>query len=330
MSDSTPGASGAGRSAPHSWTVDGPQVLDLEGVTRLDATIIKGRIDVVAHEDPAATSARVEVHEVDGRELEIRFDADGTLRIGYTFLESGWKGIVEKFRTYNGKDSVDVHVALPPGTDVKVATVRGEGLVAGVRAGARASTVAGSVLTAHTRGHLRVETVSGEVTVSDHEGRLTMDSVSGDLTATGRLEEIKLDTVSGGVTLDSGTTPELISVNGVSADVVVRLPDPDAMSYALRSVSGRLLVDGVEYRTSAGSFKHPADPTQALGLAPLTVNAVSGNVTILRGDRAAPGPWGSPAEDAFAGAVPHDVQDAVPSDVPPADEPFPSDGPVGR
>ncbi|MFE6236438.1 DUF4097 domain-containing protein [Cellulosimicrobium sp. NPDC057862] len=277
-----------------SWTVTGPQAIDLARVRTLDATVIGGRIDVVAHDDPTRTDTRVEVHSVVGRPLEVRLEGT-TLRVGYGPFVAGWKGFLERFRTYTGKDAADVHVAVPATTQVKVATVQGEALVAGVRDGARLATVSGSVMTSRTHGELRVDTVSGEVSASEHDGAVRMDSVSGGLTATGALRSLRLDSVSGSVTVDTRTTPAEIVVSAVSADVLVRLPDPDAMDYAIRCVSGRLLVDGAEQRGSARSFHQPARSGAG---SPVRVSAVSGDVTVLRG---APDetPWdGSPVEDA--------------------------------
>jgi hypothetical protein len=107
-----------------------------------------------------------------------------------------------------------------------------------------------------------------------------MDSVSGSLTATGALRSLHLDSVSGSVTVDTRTTPAELAVNAISADVLVRLPDPDAMDYAIRCVSGRLLVDGTEQRGTTGSFARPAREGRG---APVRVSAVSGDVTVLRG-----------------------------------------------
>jgi hypothetical protein len=262
-----------------SWTVTGPRTIGVEHVALLDATVIGGRIDVVAHEDPARTDVVVEVHSVTGRALEVAVDGT-TLRIGYGSYEAGWKGFLERFRTYTGKDAADVHVAVPATTYAKVVTVQGEGLVAGLRNGVRVGTVTGSVMTSRTAGELRVDTVSGEVSASEHDGTVRMESVSGGLTATGALRSLRLESVSGAVTVDTRTTPSEVSVSAVSADVLVRLPDPDAMSYAIRCVSGRLLVDGTEQRSAAGSFSRPAQHGPA---ASVRVSAVSGNVTVLRG-----------------------------------------------
>ncbi|WP_353708729.1 DUF4097 family beta strand repeat-containing protein [Cellulosimicrobium sp. ES-005] len=305
-----------------SWTVTGPQAIDLARVRTLDATVIGGRIDVVAHDDPTRTDTRVEVHSVVGRPLEVRLEGT-TLRVGYGPFVAGWKGFLERFRTYTGKDAADVHVAVPATTTVKVATVQGEALVAGVRDGARLATVSGSVMTSRTRGELRVDTVSGEVSASEHDGPVRMDSVSGGLTATGALRSLRLDSVSGSVTVDTRTTPSEITVSAVSADVLVRLPDPDAMDYAIRCVSGRLLVDGTEQRGSARSFHQPARTGAG---SPVRVSAVSGDVTVLRG---------APDETSWDAAG-HPVEDApVDADAPAWGSPgargaAPSSGPVDR
>ena len=279
-----------------AWTVTGPQTVRLDRVAALDATVIGGRIDVVAHDDPTRTDAVVEVHSVTGRPLEVTVDG-GSLRVGYGSWGAGWKGFLERFRTYTGKDAADVHVAVPARTAVKVATVQGEGLVAGMREGVRVGTVSGSVVTSRTSGELRVDTVSGEVSASEHDGAVRMDSVSGGLTATGALRSLRVDSVSGSVTVDTRTTPSEVRVSAVSAHVLLRLPDPDVMDYAISCVSGRLLVDGVQQRGTPGTFTQPARFGEG---APVRVTAVSGDVTVLRGS-------------------PEDVQDA------PVDEPVHDD-----
>jgi len=304
-----------------SWTVTGPQIIDLERVTTLDAKVIGGRIDVVAHHDPARTDARLEVHSVTGRPLEVRVEGS-TLHVGYGSFGAGWKGFLERFHSYTGKDAADVHVAVPVTARVKVATVQGEALVAGVREDVRLGTVTGSVMTSRTEGELRVDTVSGDVSASEHDGPVRMDSVSGSLTATGALRSLHLDSVSGAVTVDTRTTPGEVVVNAISADVLVRLPDPDAMDYAIRCVSGRLLVDGAEQHRTTGSFARA--PRGGRG-APVRVSAVSGDVTVLRGtpedgygtedapvaaeDDAVGSPvWGSPgARDAAPASGPEDL-----------------------
>ncbi|MBD8080700.1 DUF4097 family beta strand repeat-containing protein [Cellulosimicrobium arenosum] len=279
-----------------SWTVDGPQIIDLERVGSLDATVLGGRVDVVAHDDPGRTDARVEVHAVDGRPLEVEYAGDA-LRIGHGPVSVGWRGFVERFRSYTGTDAAEIHVAVPAGTQVRVRTVTGEALVAGLHDGAYLATVSGALVASRTCGTLHVDTVSGDVAASEHDGRLEMESVSGALTATGALSELTVDSVSGTVTVATSTTPSVVRVNAVSADVLVRLPDPDLMDYAVRCLSGRVVVDGEAQHVSFGSFTRAA--VHGPGR-PVEVTAVSGGVTVLRGahDGAVPA---APVDDGAVG-----------------------------
>lgn len=275
--------------ATENWTVTGPQTIDVGPVGRLDANLLNGRIDVVVHDEPGV---RVEVHSLEGRPLEVRLDGD-RLTVGYS-PTGGWQGFLDSFRNYRGKDRADVYVGVPAHVRVKLATVQGDGLVAGTQAKVSVATVGGSVMTTQTAGAVRVDTVTGEVTVRDHVGTLVMDSISGDLTASGALSDVKLNTVSGNVTLDSSSTPDAMNVNAVSADVLVRVPEPDELDYTLRCVSGRLVVDGVEHRGTPGGAYRQAGPAGTTGKK-LQVNSVSGNVTVLRGEPA----------DAWGGSAPH-------------------------
>lgn len=288
-----------------TWLIDGPQVIDIESIESLDAAILNGRVDVIAHEDPARTDTRVEVHAVVGRPVEVRVE-EGALRIGYE--QRGWKSVVQRIQGYSSRDVVEVHVAVPPTVSVRLSTVRGEILVAGAHRGVRATTLSGSVITTATRGELHVDTVSGEVSASEHEGAISMDSVSGELTATGTLAAVALDSLTGSVTLDTHVTPTSVTVNAVSADILVRLPDPDAMAYEVHGANGRLLVDGVEYRGSAISARTgPEEDTRPV----LKVSAVTGNVAILRAGDAAD--EGTRRDPAFG--TPPEPSDASPTDV---------------
>ena len=125
--------------AEESWVVSGPQVIDLDEVRSLRVQLVAGRVDVVTHDEPGA---RVEVHSVDGRPLEVSL-IDGELRVGYQFTLDGWEGFLEKFRNFRDKDRADVSIAVPRDLPTKVGTVSAEGLVAGIQAPASVSTVSG-------------------------------------------------------------------------------------------------------------------------------------------------------------------------------------------
>ena len=180
--------------AEESWVVSGPQVIEVDEVRSLRVQLVGGRVDVVTHEQPGA---RIEVHDVDGRPLEVSL-IDGELRVGYQFTLGGWEGFLEKFRNFRDTDSADVSIAVPRDLPTKVGTVSAEGLLAGLHARASVSTVSGSLVVDGTRGTLAANTVSGEVVVRDHHGDLSLNSVSGEVAASGARTRRSATTPSGG------------------------------------------------------------------------------------------------------------------------------------
>lgn len=49
--------------AENSWTVTGPQTIDVDGVSSLKLGIVRGRFDIVTHDEAVA---RIEVSELHG------------------------------------------------------------------------------------------------------------------------------------------------------------------------------------------------------------------------------------------------------------------------
>ena len=264
-----------------SWVVAGPQIIEVEQVSSLRVQLIGGRVDVVVHDDAGEAGARIEVHAVNGRPLEVAL-SDGELRVGYSFTLGGWDGFLEKFRYVQDKDAADVHIAVPRSIAVKLGTVSAEGLLAGVEHDASVSTISGSLVTDSTRGALSANTVSGEIVVRDHTGDLRLNTVSGAITASGDLARVHANTVSGGLTLDVATGTSSIAVSTVTGDVTVRLPRGRGLNVEARSVSGRVVIDGQEHKgPSAGQTK--VDLRSDDGTCFVSTTSVSGNLTVLRG-----------------------------------------------
>ncbi|AEI12839.1 DUF4097 family beta strand repeat-containing protein [Cellulomonas gilvus] len=264
--------------ATESWVVAGPQIIEVERVDRLRVQLVGGRVDVVAHDEPVA---RIEVHSVDGRPLEIGL-SDGELRVGYSFTLSGWDGFVERFRNFMDKDRADVHIAIPRSAAAKLGTVSADGLLVGVAEDSSVSTVSGSLVTDGTRGRLSVNTVNGEVVVRDHGGSLKANSVSGEVAASGELSLVQANTVSGALSLDVTTGTSSITASTVSGDVTVRLPAGRGVHVKAQSVSGRLVVDGEEFKGSSPGGRK-VDMSTGDGACYVSANTVSGHVTVLRG-----------------------------------------------
>jgi hypothetical protein len=279
-----------------SWTVTGPQTIELDGVTTVDARVVDGRLDIVAHDEPVA---RVEVHSVEGRPIEVRLEG-GRLVIGHETGLSGWGSFMKRFVDFGGRARADIHVAVPAGTTVRLGTVRGEGLLAGTRAGASASTVSGSLLVSRTAGDLKLNTVSGEVTVRDHVGDITSNTVSAEVVVSGSADSIVSSSVSGDVTFDLVNQPRSVRVSSVSGNMLLRVPDERAVEVSVQTVSGRVTIGGLQFTGGGGAkVTGGGDGSARPGVMHLRVTGVSGDVTVIGGPQDA-------VSDAPSGSTPAD------------------------
>ena len=266
-----------------SWVVVGPQIVEVDDVRSVRVALVGGRADVVGRDEPGA---RIEVHAVEGRPLEVSL-VDGELRVGYSFTLGGWEGFLDRVRNIPARDSADVHIAVHRDVAARLGTVTAEGLLADIEQGSQVCTVSGSVVTDGTHGLLTTRAVSGDVVVRNHTGDLRANAVSGSVTASGAFAQVSVTTVSGAVALDV-TRAAGIGVQTVSGDTTVRVPGGLGVAVAARSVSGRVIVDG-EARRGDGPVIGAVDVTSGDGSCRLRVNTVSGHLTVLRG---APTPTG--------------------------------------
>jgi hypothetical protein len=266
--------------ATESWVVIGPQVIEVEDVRALRVRVNGGRVDVVAHDDPTRTDARLEVHRVDGFPLEVTF-ADGELRIGVRSV-TGLDGLLDRLRGPHQRDRVDVHLAVPQTARATVASVNADLLLAGVQQDASVSTVGGALVVDGTRGALSTKSVSSDVVVRDHHGDLSIGTVSGAATASGALARVNVTTVSGEVTLDCLAATSVCQVRTVSGDVAVRLPAGHGVGIQANSVSGRVVVDGVE-RGERRPGRTTVDLRDPQATCFVTSHTVSGHLTVLHG-----------------------------------------------
>ena len=269
------------------------RVIDLEDIRKLKVGLVGGQIDVVAHDEPGV---RIEVHNVTIKDLRIEASGD-IVEIDHPQLR--WDNFLEVFRNFgSGGPKAEISVAVPRGVALTLGVVSASALVSGLASGARLNTVSGDIIVDGLTGDLTVNAVSGDVQVRGLDGTLSANSVSGEVAATGTIRKAAADTVSGDVLVDSSGRVDAVNVNTVSGETTVRLDEGLPANYVLRSVSGRVLVDGVK-RSSSG----PTNWTDSVGelsgsFADVRANSVSGAVTVLR--RAAV----SPAEPTAAIAEP--------------------------
>jgi len=260
----------------NSWTVTGPQTIDVDGVRSLKLGIVRGRFDIVTHDEDVA---RIEVSEVDGDPLAVSL-TEGRLEVRHQLHgPQGWLKNLMGTVNNNSSNSVVISIALPAGVDVEAGTVSGDGMVSGLTGHTRLNTVSGSVLADGTAGELAVSTVSGEVIARNHHGVLTAKSVSGEVTASGEFSNIRANTVSGDLSFDLHGFTQDFGANSVSGDVTIRLPHDVGVDIIAKSASGAVVIDELKYAQPGGSVQTIAGPDAKLML--VRTNSVSGKTSIF-------------------------------------------------
>lgn len=279
--------------ATESWVVTGPQVIEIDDVRDLRVRVIGGRVDVIVHEDPTRTDVRLEVHSLTGQPLEVTYN-DGSLWAGVR-ASDGLPGVLGRWFGGRFHDRVDLNLVVPQQVAASLSTVDADVTLAGVQQDAQVETVSGQVVVDGTRGALRTRTVSGEVQVRGHIGDLTAGTVSGAVTAAGTLNRVTVNTVSGAVTLDGQAGSAIYQARTTSSPVTVRLPAGVGLNVDACSVTGRVVVDGVQQGTR-GPASVKVDLRTPGATCFISTQTVSGALTVLRA---------APASE--AGATPQGV-----------------------
>ncbi|GAA1978113.1 DUF4097 family beta strand repeat-containing protein [Microbacterium pumilum] len=256
------------------------RVIDIETVHSLKVGLIGGQIDVIAHDEPGA---RIEVHGVTIKDLRIEVVGDH-VEIDHPQLR--WDNFLEVFRNFTASGpKAEISVAVPRAVALTLGVVSASALVSGIRNDARLNTVSGDIIVDGLTGDLTVNAVSGDVQVRELVGALTANSVSGDVAATGALRKATIDTVSGAMLVDSTGELHSVALNTVSGSTTIRLDEGYPANYVIRSVSGRVQVDGVKRSgTGTGPTTNYVSSVGELAgsFADIRANSVSGGVTVLR------------------------------------------------
>ena len=265
------------------------RVIDVPATPKLKIGLVGGQVDVIAHDEP---TIRIEVHNVTLKDLRIELTSD-LLEIDHAQLR--WDNFLEVFRNFTTTGpKAEISVAVPRSIALTLGVVSASALVAGLENGAKLNTVSGDIVVDGLTGDLSVNAVSGDVQVRSLDGTLGANSVSGEVAATGSIRKATIDTVSGDLLVDSTGRVDAVSLNTVSGESTVRLDEGHAANYVLRSVSGRVVVDGVK-RSSSGPTNWVDSEGELSGsFVDVRANSVSGAITVLR--RVASVPHTAPAE----------------------------------
>ena len=255
------------------------RVIDIEDVRKLKVGLVGGQIDVIAHDEPGV---RIEVHGVTIKDLRIEASGD-LLEIDHPQLR--WDNFLEVFRNFGvSGPKAEISVAVPRNIALTLGVVSASALVSGLRSDAKLNTVSGDIIADGIEGDVSVNAVSGDVNIRELTGTLNANSVSGDVAATGSLRKATIDTVSGAMLVDTTGHAQSVSLNSVSANATIRLDEGLPANYAIRSVGGRVQVDGT-VRSGQGSIT--TNYTGSIGelsgsFVDIRANSVSGDVTVLR------------------------------------------------
>ncbi|MCP2340059.1 DUF4097 family beta strand repeat-containing protein [Actinomadura rupiterrae] len=255
------------------WTIDEPTTLEFDGVVALRATLIAGSVSVVA----GTGRPSVHVDSVDGPPLQVAHEA-GMLAITHEKLI---EGVLSWLRTQ--KASAHVTVTVPADCPVSLNLVSADAVITGIHARTQVRSATGDVTLHDVAGDIEANTVSGDVEASGLDGRVTFISASGELAlAGGSLDRLAARSISGRVSADVELRGEgRTEIQTVSADVAVRLPEHASTRVVLNSGTGRVEASFPELARQDRAIARSVSGKLGDGSADLTVNTISGNVTLL-------------------------------------------------
>jgi hypothetical protein len=266
------------------WTVDAPTRLDLDDVTALQVRLIDGTVAVLATDD----SPSVVVSDIKGRPLQVSYDA-GALTIGYDALS--WERLLDWLIPV--EDTAAITVTVPAHCPIQLGVVSASAVVCGLSSGAAVKGVSGEITLDGVTGDVLADTISGALEGRDVDGSVRFKSVSGDLTlANGSLTELQADNVNGQIAADiSLAASGAMRVSTISGDVTLRLPADSDTRVRLHSTAGYVRSEFDSLRATMSPGSHTVSGNLGDGSGNVSVNSVSGAVTLLRrpGRRTTPG-----------------------------------------
>jgi hypothetical protein len=257
------------------WTVDAPTSLDFDDVTALQVRLIAGTVAVMATDDRPS----VVVSGISGRPLQVGYDS-GTLTIAYEALS--WERLLDWLKPL--RDSAAVTITVPAECPIQLGVVSASAVVCGLSSGASVKGVSGEITLDGVTGQVQADTISGALEGRDVDGAVRFKSVSGDLTlADGCLTLLEADNVSGQIAADvSLAAAGAMRIGTISGEVTVRLTADSDTRVRLHSTAGNVRSEFDSLRTTMSPGSHNVSGNVGGGSGSVSVNSVSGDVTLLR------------------------------------------------
>ncbi len=257
------------------WTVDAPTSLDFDDVTALQVRLIAGTVAVMATADRPS----VVVSDISGRPLQVGYDS-GTLTIAYETLS--WERLLDWLKPLH--DSAAITVTVPAECPIQLGVVSASAVVCGLNSGASVKGVSGEITLDGVTGQVQADTISGALEGRDVDGAVRFKSVSGDLTlADGSLTLLEADNVNGQIAADvSLAAAGAMRISTIAGDVTLRLPADRDTRVRLHSTAGNVRSEFDSLRTTISPGSHTVSGNVGGGSGRVSVNSVSGDVTLLR------------------------------------------------
>jgi hypothetical protein len=257
------------------WTVDAPTSLDFDEVTALQVRLIAGTVAVMATDERPS----VVVSGISGRPLQVGYDS-GTLTVAYETLS--WEQLLDWLKPLH--DSAAITVTVPAECPIQLGVVSASAVVCGLSSGASVKGVSGEITLDGVTGQVQADTISGALEGRDVDGAVRFKSVSGDLTlADGCLTLLEADNVNGQIAADvSLAAAGAMRISTISGDVTLRLPADSDTGVRLHSTAGNVRSEFDSLRPTISPGSHSVSGNVGGGSGRVSVNSVSGDVTLLR------------------------------------------------
>jgi hypothetical protein len=256
------------------WTVDAPTSIDFDDVTALHMRLVAGSVAVLATDErPSLT-----VSEISGCPLQVSHDR-GALTVSYETLS--WERLLWLKPLH---DTAAVTVTVPAGCPAQLGVTSASALVCGLSSGAWVKGVSSEITLDGVTGDVEADTVSGSLEARDTDGAIRFTSVSGNLTlADGMVTRLDADSINGQVTADvTLAAAGIVRVSTIAGDVTLRLPAESDTQVRLHSTSGRVHSEFDSLRAAMSPASHTVSGNVGAGSGNVSVNSVSGAVTLLR------------------------------------------------
>lgn len=262
------------------WTIEEPTTLDFDGVVALRVTLIAGSVSVLASDERPS----IMIGDVEGPPLTVTHEA-GMLTVTHEKL---WEGVLSWLRTHKCRATITVTV--PHDCPVSLNLVSADAVVTGMTTRTSVKSASGDVTLDGVAGTIDAGTVSGAIEAQGLAGTVSFTSVAGDLSLAGAsIGTLAARTVSGRITADIALSGDArVEANTVSGEVALRVPEAAGAQVTLNSAAGRIETSFPELGRRDRTIAQSVTGKIGDGTGRLTVNTVSGSITLLGRDDGTP------------------------------------------